>query len=310
MKVEVLLENVSENRSRWLELKKNKVSSSNIAVIAGLSKWKSPLELWSEWTGKTEDTFAGNVHTELGTLLEPFAAKLYAKRTGRSIAPANALYANDDFPWAVVSPDFLMFRESSTMEGVLEVKTGTSRQLKRWSDGNCPEEYVAQLQFQLGIMGLSWGTLTAFLGLDVDQELDFDFEFDSELFSMLVEEATSFIEKVKSDIPPNAGPGDAQLIQRIAKRRENTKVFTRSEAELADGLIAGLKLISAERAPLKDQIEELEEEKKQIENSLKLMLGDSSDGLLPDGSIISVKTVHVKERLAKAYSFERLNLPK
>ena len=58
MQGRVLLENIDQNREKWLELRKGKISSSNIPTVAGLSPFKSRLELWAEYTGKNREFFS------------------------------------------------------------------------------------------------------------------------------------------------------------------------------------------------------------------------------------------------------------
>lgn len=307
MVAELVLENVDQNRAKWLELKKNKVSSSNIAAIAGLSDWKSRLEVWAEWTGKVPDTFTGNKYTELGTLLEPFAAKLFAERKNKTVVRANALYANNLYPWAVVSPDYFIKDEN---DGILEIKTGNNRQREKWIEGRCPKEYVAQLQFQLGVMEKPAGTLSAFLGLDTEGDYDHDLVFDPELFALLCEEAEDFLVAVKTDTPPDAGPGDAKLIHNMIRRNENAKTFEGDEAAEVAYMLAEYNRANAAFKQVKEQHDDLEDRKKTIENKLKLFLGTFSVGILPDGRSYSVKQISVKEAIRAAYSYDRMSFPK
>lgn len=309
MTAEIILEDVTANREQWLAMKKNKVSSSNIAAIAGLSKWRSPLEVWAEWTGKEPNTFQGNRFTQLGNLLEPFVADLYSERTGREVRRANALYANKEYPFAVVSPDYFEVRDDDTL-GVLEIKTGTLRQIKHWTDGRCPEEYIAQLQFQLGILDIDHGTLTAFLGLDTDEDYTHPFQFDAEMFALLIERAEEFLDLVKRDVPPDAGPGDSELIRKIVRRSDKEIYFEGDTASHVAELLTDLDALRLKIDPLKQSLKPLDELKKTAENQLKLFLAGHEFGVLPDGRVVRHTVTHVVEKKAREYDRETLSLPK
>lgn len=50
----ILTAKQAEDRSKWLEFRKEGIGGSDAAAIVGLSKWKSPYQLWLEKTGQVE----------------------------------------------------------------------------------------------------------------------------------------------------------------------------------------------------------------------------------------------------------------
>jgi len=305
-----LLENISENREQWLALRQHKVSSSNIAAIAGLSKYKTPLQVWADWTGKVPDTFRGNEHTELGQVLEPFAAKLFAKRHWVKVSAANALFQHKDLDWAIASPDYFFGEWDEPT--VLEIKTGSYRQAEKWSDGKAPDEYVTQVIWQLGVLGLKNAVLSPFLGLDLLEVAgDVPLEFDESFFAALVEKAEEFRAYVDKDIPPDAGAGDSNVIRQLYDRQKGKSKKLDESASLEVGYwISKINQLKELSSPLEKELKSYEEEKKRLENQIKILVGDCDSVELDSGALIKVTRVSVAERVNPAYSYDRLYLPK
>lgn len=320
----VLLENITENKNQWLALREGKVSSSNIAVIAGLSRFKSPLELWAEWTGKVKNEFIGNDATELGTVLEPFVAKLFEKRTCRPVEHVNKLYQHKDVDWAIASPDyFIKPYDTASLDNneILEIKTGSYRQLDKWKDGKAPDEYVVQVYWQLGVLGLDKGVISPFLGLDVAGEVnDVEIEFDKEFFSLLLEKADNFRQLVKHDIPPEASVEDSSIIRKLYDRHGKISKLTSAESITVSHILAEInahkKVLKTYRDQIhiidtyRDQIRIINDKRKKAENSLKLMMRDSDVFELIDGRKIKLARIKIEERISSAYEYDRLTLPK
>ena len=72
----------NQDRSQWLEERRQGIGGSDAAAAVGLSPWKTRLELWLEKTGQTPDR-EETPEMRRGTLLEPVVKQLYADATGR-----------------------------------------------------------------------------------------------------------------------------------------------------------------------------------------------------------------------------------
>ncbi|NBU34934.1 hypothetical protein EBS40_10020 [bacterium] len=67
-----------------------------------------------------------------------------------------------------------------------------------------------------------------------------------------------------------------------------------------------LRTIHGLEKDLRAKLSAYEDQRRGLENQIKLLLGTASTGILSDGREINVKRVNVKEQMRKAYSFERL----
>ena len=74
----------------WLEYRKQGIGGSDAAVACGISRYKSPVELWLEKTGQLPNQEAGEA-AYWGTQLEPFVrADPYQAAPSECGAPLHA----------------------------------------------------------------------------------------------------------------------------------------------------------------------------------------------------------------------------
>lgn len=210
--MKILLNDVSANRDKWLALRANTIGSSEIAAVAGVSRYVSPLKLWGIKTGRIPPV-EENAHMRLGSLLEPFIGSEYGRQKNKQVVPANVLVAADDCEAFTASPDFWEIDSSGAPVGIIETKNVNFRSAPDWEEGGCPDEYMIQLQWQLAITGVLSGSVVAMLGGSPNEIEERPCVFDSELAYKLFERAHSFLEMVRSDTPPAPNHADRKDIE-------------------------------------------------------------------------------------------------
>ena len=306
--MKALVTNITENREAWLEARKGKISSSNIAIVAGQNQYKSRLELWLEFTGKRVDTFEGNDFTDLGIALEPFVGKLFAKKYGLQVEPANALYQHPNFDWAVASPDDLVYRDGA-LDGICEIKTATERSLHKWLDDACPTAYQIQLMWQMGVCGIQRGWVAGLVGGDPRNFFTPAFAYDDSVFDQLLEMGARFLDMVASDTPPNPGPGDSKLITALLGEPGSAVVQLDDDttAELIPHVEA-IQNLQAVKKGLNAELKERDEELKAHQNFIRMRMGDAGAAILADGTAIKLCSVNVGEKIVAPYSYVRMTV--
>ena len=145
------------------------VGASEIAVLAGLSRWSSPVAIFeAKVKGRPElDSYAA----DLGNEMEAPIAKVWAKRNNRAIAMVDTLVHPDrsKFPLALATPDRAFYRspidrgdarakkrDVRDAEGILQVKSSSWRMRRFWGrDGSAdvPEEYLVQAIWEGSVAG-------------------------------------------------------------------------------------------------------------------------------------------------------------
>ena len=84
------------SREEWLALRMHGLGGSDAAAACGMSKWKSPLMLWLEKTGKQASQTAGEA-AYWGTVMEPILRQEFAKRTNLSVEEVPYMFQSQEY---------------------------------------------------------------------------------------------------------------------------------------------------------------------------------------------------------------------
>ena len=75
-----------KDKENWLAMRKAGIGGSDAAAVIGLSRWKSPFQVWLEKTGQTEpDDLSNNEYVYWGTVLEQAVADRFCELTGKKV---------------------------------------------------------------------------------------------------------------------------------------------------------------------------------------------------------------------------------
>ena len=154
--VRIAVDDVEKRRDDFLSYRKAHVGSSDIAAIAGLDKWKTPLDVWAEKTGRIPPK-EDNDTLWYGRKLEPIVGELFTRRLNLQVVRPCEVWQSILYPWASLSPDFIVINEAGAPVGILETKAPRSYQKDQWSTDQAPDSAHIQLMWQLGISGYNKG---------------------------------------------------------------------------------------------------------------------------------------------------------
>ena len=196
----------AEQRSpEWFELRRQGITATEAAVIAGLSPYKTPYQLWAEKLGKYEPEPVGAAAIR-GILLEGTVADFYEMETGRKLKRSNGIVRLKEIPWVMASLDRTIVGE----DGLVEIKTSAS---PRWSLYPVPPEVVAQVQWQMFVTAAPWVDVAVLLG-----GLVFRIErvnADAEYQRTLYEKALAFMTALASGVPPTLQGEDSDALAAV-----------------------------------------------------------------------------------------------
>lgn len=200
-----------------LELRRTGIGASEIAALAGLSRWATPLSIWeSKVLGQRDEV---GLPAYLGTALEEPLARLYAEQhPGAVLVPSDTLRGPGI---ALCTPDRLAFGAGqqtparvTSLEQVagadlnVQIKSTSWRMAREWGEegsDQVPEEYLAQVTWEMGVTGLP--ATDVFVLFDKDRVATFRATFSPELWLGLLEIAERFWrDHVVAKVPP---PPDA-----------------------------------------------------------------------------------------------------
>jgi putative phage-type endonuclease len=169
----------AEQRSQaWHDLRRTGITATNAAVIAGLSPYQTPYQLWLYKTGRAVEPDAGDA-ARRGIILEDAVGQYYEQETGLRLRKSNGIVRlKGARSWVMASLDRTVIGDNSL---IVEIKTSAS---PRWSLG-APAEVHAQVQWQLLCTGAAACDVVALLGglKFTIQRIESDPKYQAELFA-------------------------------------------------------------------------------------------------------------------------------
>lgn len=249
-----------------------RIGSSDIAAIAGLNKFKTPLECWAEFTGRTERA-TQNQAMMMGKMAEPILAELYREKSGKQIELQAIKFPFPDNDAFVSVPDGFKFNSDNKIDGLVELKTVNFRGLYDWENGDLPTHYALQVHWQMGSFTeyrqRTWETahLFAVVGWSAANQYLHEIKFDELILVQLEEIANRFLRHVRDDTPPAASADDTKLIEKLGGELKDVTV------ELDAAMLDQFSEYTDVRLKIKDLekvLKPLSDRKRAIENQIML----------------------------------------
>ena len=267
----------------WLEYRKQGIGGSDASVVCGISRYKSPVELWMEKTNQLQAQEAGEA-AYWGTQLEPFVRAEFTKRTGIEVIHKSELLQSEEYPFMLANLDGVC-EVPDVGPCIFEAKTASAYKAGEWED-TIPDEYALQLAHYMAVTGYKGAFIAVLIGGNT-----FKWKFverDEELISMLIELEISFWNHVQDCTPPPLDGSNATA-KFLADRFHDS--IPKSHITLPDTAADLL----AQYDEACEQLEAVTEQKQKAENLLKEMLGENEVGTIMD-RIVTWKSVS-QERL-------------
>ena len=165
----------ANDRMEFLTARRLGIGGSDIGAIMGLSKWKSPVDVWMDKTGRTEPDLEMSEAAYFGVELESFVAAEYSKRSGNKVQRVNQMMRHPEHNWMLANIDRAVVADGSRarldkdgklvgIKGLLECKTSSAYAAKEWENDSAPLSYVAQCQWYMAVTGAEWCDLAVLIG--------------------------------------------------------------------------------------------------------------------------------------------------
>lgn len=244
------------------------IGASDCAAVLGLSRWRTPLQIWGEKTGAMrQDDITENLAIEVGTELEELVCKLFAKRTGKEVRRVNETQTHPKYPFIRCNIDRRVVGE----DAVLEAKTASAWKAKEWEGEEVPQEYILQCLHQLAVTGKKVAYIAVLIGGNhsfVFKKIERDEKIIDEIISQEVKFWKEFVEK--------------NVIPTTIKRQDSDALFTLfpngNENEVPVELGEKADRIMDNISALGKDMKNLEGILDQQKNEIKALLGDNSFG--------------------------------
>lgn len=296
------------DRAEFLQRRKSGIGGSDVAAIAGLSPWRSPLDVyydklnielgadsWEEMLpiGETSARYWGSVH-------ESAIGKAYTAVTGRKIQHYNRLIVHPDKEYFIGDVDFLAYCEDGkrpvTPKGEIVTDKGIECKTARYADENwgtnftdeIPVWYLTQVQWYMGLRPIlqSFDVPVLFGGSDFRIYTVWQ---DITVINRLQAIAVDFWENhLKKQIPPP--PRSLEEVQRFYGTAKLGKTLMASQDLEKDCL--RYQEVSAARLAL-------EKEEKELKDKIAVSMGDAETLTLPDDTILATFKEEKKGRMLR-----------
>jgi len=252
------------------------IGGSDVGAILGLSKFRSPLEVWMEKTGKEVAT-KDSLQLRFGSFAESFIADEYARTTGYQLLHDESAHIHPQYSYFSAHVDRFVFGESKLPIKILECKTANAYAKSEWGEvgsDEVPMNYLCQCAWYLAITGIEQADLAVLFG-NSDFRI-YAIERDKDLEELIIQKADYFwYEYVLKDIPPPpASEADCQLL------------FSKGNHELRVEADLEIYELSKKLHVLNSQITQYEDQVSTIKQSLMYTMGDA-ESLYYQGNLLA-----------------------
>jgi putative phage-type endonuclease len=241
------------------------IGGSDIGAILGLSKFRTPLEVWMEKTGK-EVRQLDSLPLRFGSFAEEFVASEYARATGFELLHDESIYIHPTHPMMSAHVDRFILGHglNNPATRLLECKTANPFARGEWGEpgtDQVPMSYLCQCIWYMAITGIEQCDLAVLFG-NSDFRI-YEIARDLELEAIVIEKALHFwnVYVLKDTPPPAQTEGDYQA---LFKKSDPSKTIEANPKTVA--LIRQLQYLSMQSGDVDEQITQI---KQHIMNEMK-----------------------------------------
>lgn len=249
------------DNTRWLRLRKSGIGGSDAGAICGVNPYSSAMKVFKDKTSE-EIEEKDNEAIRIGHDLEDYVAQRFMEAAGLKVRKSNFMYRSKEHPFMIADVDRFVVGEDAG----LECKTASAYNADKWADGNIPLHYVMQGYHYMAVTGKHTGYIAAVI---LGREFTYrKLEWDDELVRRLIAVEENFWNHhvVPGIIPsPDGSKACDEVIQQYfhTARKGGTIKLEGFDEKLQ------------RREEILGSISELQEEKKQIEQEVKLFMKDN-----------------------------------
>ena len=309
----VLVNTAQLARPEWLEYRRKGLGGSDAAAVLSISPFRTARDLYYDKLGVvTADDQANWVALEVGTLLEPLVARIFAEKTGLKIYQLKCMFQHPRYPWMLADLDYLVELPDGTTS-ILEIKTTNYNAKDKWWYNDqeiVPVYYEAQGRHYMAVMNLDRVYYCCLYGNNEDEaiirRIDRDMAYEMELIAL---EQDFWENHVLARRPPPYLEDDGDLILESVRRSlgpadTDTPPMELTKAQSAR--VARFLELQEEKRLHDADAKMIEEEMKRLKALIVADLGTSCSAISEDGCTVTWSPVR-KSGISKE-GLERLKI--
>ena len=255
-----LISTLHIDKESWLQYRKQGIGGSDAGAVCGLNPYRTAIQVYYD---KTSDSIEeiDNEAMRQGRELEEYVAKRFCEASGKRVRRANAMFYDEKNPFMLADVDRMIVGENAG----LECKTASPYSEEKWRDDKIPLSYQLQCYHYMSVCNAdAWYIAVLIYGRDFKY---YRIERDDEVIGNLIRiEEEFWNEYVLKRVIPNpdgSKTADAAIAERFKESKSTTIPLTGFDERLE------------RRQEILSLLEKIETEKRQIDQELKLYLGDA-----------------------------------
>ena len=255
-----LISTLNLDKENWLQYRKHGIGGSDAGAVCGLNPYRTAMQVYyDKASDEIEDI--DNEAMRQGRELEEYVARRFCEASGKKVRRANAMYYDEKNPFMLADVDRMIVGENAG----LECKTASPFMADHWKDGNIPVSYQIQCYHYMAVCNAdAWYIAVLIYGKEFKyHRIDRDDDIIANLIQIEKEFWNNHI--IPKIIPAPDGSKTADLA--IAERFKTSHGFTIP--------LAGFDERLRRRQELLEVMDHMEKEKRQIDQELKIYLGDA-----------------------------------
>ena len=255
-----LVSTLNLDKKSWLRYRKRGIGGSDAGAVCGLNPYRTAIQVYYD---KTSDEIEeiDNEAMRQGREFEDYVAGRFCEASGKKVRRANAMYYDEKNTFMLADVDRMVVGENAG----LECKTASPYMAEKWEDGKIPLSYQIQCHHYMSVCNTeAWYIAVLIYGKEFKY---YRIERDEQVIADLIRIEKEFwrehvMKRVMPD-PDGSKTADAAIAERFKISRDITIPLSGFDARLK------------RREELLSVMGHMEAEKRQIDQELKLYLGDA-----------------------------------
>lgn len=255
-----LVSTVNLDKAEWLKYRKQGIGGSDAGAICGLNPYRTAMQVYHD---KTTDEIEeiDNEAMRQGRAFEDYVARRFMEATGKKVRRANYMFQDEENPFMLADVDRMLVGENAG----LECKTASPFMAEKWKDGKIPMSYQIQCHHYMSVCNAeAWYIAVLIYGREFKY---YKIERDEQVIADLIQIEKDFwknhVEKRILPEPDGSKLSDSVIAEYFKDTVAETIPLTGFDEKLK------------RRQELVEVMARMDTEKKQIEQELKVYLGEA-----------------------------------
>jgi len=255
-----LVPTLNLDKKEWLKYRKQGIGGSDAGAVCGLNPYRTAMQVYQDKTSEETEEI-DNEAMRQGREFEDYVARRFTEATGKKVRRANAMFYHEKYPFMLADVDRMVVVENAG----LECTTASSYMVDKWKDEKIPLSYQIQCLHYMAVCGAeAWYIAVLIYGKEFKY---YRIERDEEMIADLIRIEEDFWQNyvLKRQIP---SPDGSKLADSVI-----AEYYKQTIAETIP--LTGFNEKIKRRQELSEIIGKMDTEKRQIEQELKLYLGEA-----------------------------------